>query len=268
MTRRDGPVLNRVHSGELNAKWDGIVANVSVSNTGVTIAHLGCRHVRKSVKRLSDLPESLRRACEQKYGSKWVSSTAAVKSVAAAVAAGVEASGLGGAVLIDTMRGGSDYWRPGKLLTDVADSLPNLEVGYAREDALCPGRKLLSRFREEESMSFGEYAESYAAELKRTNGRGLRVAAFLAVNALARGLLPVFYCTDPSLPGYTATFHDDTAAFPDRHYATDESGYLRERGCHRVVLVECVARFLSSLGAAATIHELDANVGAAYRREW
>jgi hypothetical protein len=168
------------------------------------------------------------------------------------------------------MRGGSGYWRPGDLLSDVAEELRGrgLEVAWAREDVICPGSPLLEEFRKDPAMSFANYAAAYAGQLKEADGAGLRVAAFLAVAALARGLLPTFYCTDPYVPGYGPARREVDTPYAARAYPLDEAGYFRERGCHRVVLAECLARFFKDMGVPVVVHELDSNCGASYARAW
>jgi len=266
----DDPGLQIGESGLLEAVWGGTVSRCRVPPEGIPMGHLGCRHIRKTIDRLSDLPERLEDELDEKYGPSWRRPGDAVGCVVSALEFAAGAARLGGALLIDTMRGGSDYWRPGKLLTDVAACLREggLDVSYAREDALCPGTELLNRFRREKSLGFSAYAAAYEQELLTDDSKALRVGAFLTVSALSRNLLPVFYCTDPYIPGYAPALKKDETPFAGRRYAEDPEGYLRERGCHRIVLVECLARFLSPLGIPVTIHELDANAGTSYRRRW
>jgi hypothetical protein len=240
-----------------------------VPGAGISIAHLGCKHIRNDAK-LAELPASLKEDLDRKYGAAWKKPPRAADLVVAAVAAGVGAAGLSGATLVDTMRRSSDRWRPGNLLSDVAKALRDrgLEVAWAREDAICPERTLFDEFRKDPSMTFAAYAAAYAEQLKEADGAGLRVAAFLTVAALARGLFPTFYCTDPYVPGYSPARREEDTPYAARAYPVDEAGYFRERGCHRVVLAECLARFFKDMGVPVVVHELDANCGASHARAW
>jgi hypothetical protein len=260
----------RVVESQLEAVRGGIVARCAMPGGRLPIAHLGCQHIRNSIKKVSGLPAIIREPLDRKYGSSWSKVGRAAECVTAAVAFAVVKAGLDGATLVDTLRFGCDYWRPGKLVTEVADSLRKrgLEMAYAREDALCPDAGVLDRFREDRSMGFAEFASAYEQKLLSDDRAGLRVAAFVAVKSLAMKLLPVYYCTDPYIPDYAPALHDDKTPFANRQYPEDPADYLRQRGCHRVVLTECLARFLASLGTSVSVYELDANRGISYHREW
>lgn len=269
MDQDRSPHVRRLVGGVLCADRRGTVSLCSVPGSGFPLAHLGCRHVRSTVQRVGDLPASLRERCERKYGRSWSRAGGAAARVGAAIARAVESVGLRGALLVDTMRGGSDYWRPGKLLGQAADEVraAGLEVEWARDDRLCPAASLLRRFRDDTEMAFGLYAEAYEAQLEREGELAVRTASLLAIEALSREQLPVFYCTDPYLPGYGSVLRPgDATPWAERTFATDPRGYLREHGCHRIVLVTRLARYLASLEVDSVMLELDANVGAVYRR--
>ena len=268
MKHENGPRIELRGRGTLEATWGGTRALYEPSGAPVSLAHLGCQHVRKSVKKVSELPDSVREQCERKYGSSWSKQRPAVETLAGAVSHGAESVGLSGAMLVDTMRTGSDYWRPGKLLSDVANSLRarGLDVAYAREDAVCPGASLIARLRADDSLEFSEYAALYESELLAEDSLGLRVAAFLTVAALSSELLTGFYSSDPYVPGFPKPEGSGATPFSERAYPTDPSGYLRTRGCHRVVLVECLSRFFAALDVDVTLVEIDANVGTCYQR--
>lgn len=127
-------------------------------------------------------------------------------------------------VLYDTMRKGSDYWRPGNLLTLAAqvvrDNVPHHAVSYARQDVLCPPLELLEQFRTT-AMTFGEYATEYAAYLREGNPSPLSVAAGAVILAQLQGFLAAFYCT-------TRTFRVTVTRLPSRSvpHTTSVAGWI------------------------------------------
>jgi hypothetical protein len=252
----------------LEATWGGISVACPIPESGLPVAHLGCQNVKNAAKKFGALPRGLLVQLDVMYGANMPQRPEAVPLVVSAIANGIAAADLRGAVLVDTMRSGSDYWRPGKLFGEVADSLRNqgLEVSHAREDALCPSGELLDRFRSDTAMCFAAYAHAYEQELLAGEQKSLRIAAYLTASALARKLLPVFYCTDPYIPGYAAPLQISATPFANRVYPVDPHGFYREVGCHRVVLAECLGRCFRSLGVAVVCHELDANAGMSHRR--
>jgi hypothetical protein len=192
------------------------------------------------------------------YGAdgKVVDEIAAALGQAFAAARGILPH-LQGITVIDTMRTGSDYWRPGKLVTDVANILRAngvATVTYARRDELCPSKELLTKFRETPSMTFGQYAEAYAAEMKKG---GTALAAEMVVTCLSKeATLPLFLCTDPYIPGYLPE--------SDRGKAYAKRGYpvaLREMGCHRFILAEELAGYFKGLGITTNIIQADPSYG-------
>lgn len=254
--------------GQLHATW----ANghrEALPSSRVALAHLGCQ-LLKNVK-VERIPARIRDRLEQAHGRRgWRGATVGATNQVGAVLAKAltalseEPAAFIGVSLIDTMRGGSDYWRPGNLLSAAADTLrelrPSAVVEYLRYDELCPPRELLDRFRASRP-GFGAYAAEYAAWLRADGGLELGLA--VAVMSLARGLLPVLVCTDPYVPGYLPPGSDDLP-YAKRPYPTG----LEELGCHRVVLAEELSRRFASLGVAAKVLGLDPSHGLVHRERW
>jgi len=157
-----------------------------------------------------------------------------------------------GVDLVDTMRGGSGYWRPGKLLLQVADQLreQGLSVGYARDDAWCPPPAILNGFVRERAFGFGRFCEAYAEALRR--GGGLDQAGFQCLLSLARRRIAIFYCVDPHLPKFAEPFPQQVP-YAERTYRSDHP----DLGCHRFVLGEELARLFSQLDKTGQLLELD-----------
>jgi hypothetical protein len=224
----------------------------------VILAHMGCK-LLGTVK----VPADLAAEWDRDLPRNWRSKKNPKERLARSLCDAAGMSGLGGVELWDTMRRGSDYWRPGKLLTDVADLMRGMgvdDIGYRREDALCPPTKLLHAFLHGD-MPFGEYARRYAHHL-HIHG-GVEVAVSGVVSALACRRLPVFYCVDPHVPGYTrsALFMSDVP-YEDRPY----EHRLRLEGCHRYVLAEEVVRWFAGVGIEAASLELDQTWGQIQQR--
>lgn len=156
-----------------------------------------------------------------------------------------------GVDLVDTMRGGSGYWRPGKLLHQVADRLraQGLEVGYAREDAWCPRPAVLEAFVRAQALSFGQFAAAYAEDLRQG---ALEQAAFQCLMSLSRKRIPLFYCVDPHLPGFAEAIPRDEP-YAERSYRSDHP----DLGCHRFVLGEELLRFFRERSRSGSLLELD-----------
>jgi hypothetical protein len=160
-----------------------------------------------------------------------------------------------GVDLWDTMRGGSDYWRPGKLLSEAGQVMDGDQVTFQREDALCPPADLLQTFRNSQpAMSFAQYAQDYADWLLGQDRIDLAVAAI--IRAQARSRVAVFYCTDPFVPGYAdAGEWLSETTFAKRRWPL--AGVLRDEGCHRVVLAELLAQRLRQFGMNGRVLEVD-----------
>jgi len=66
------------------------------------------------------------------------------------LAQAVESSSLAGIALWDTMRKGSDYWRPGKFLSAAVEWMPlelQRQTSFHLRDEFCPPAQLLDEFR-------------------------------------------------------------------------------------------------------------------------
>jgi hypothetical protein len=249
---------------EINLTWNGICGTLLTPK--VQIAHLGCS-LLGTVKQISTTQA---KEWDNKFGKPrtktWKQAGVAKECMAATLAKVGEISAKKGIVLKDTMRNGSDYWRPGKFLSDVtillsdgftlndqSFSRSDMEVTYARDDYLCPPTSLLQSFMAPEStMTFGEYAEIYAIFLRKEH-RLLKAAAEIVLDLL-KGNLPIFYCTDPYIPGYGSSreFLSDIPYVDRRWHAG-----LRKEGCHRVILVEEIAKLFRQFGMPVEIYELN-----------
>ena len=231
----------------------------------VSFGHLGCRTLgkvledRKGAQKDAltagktpppDLPPELIAEWDRKMPG-WRKSKSATGDVGRALREAQVASRTKGLELWDTMRGGSDYWRPGKLLSDAAE-VASVRVEYARLDELCPPKALLVEFRR--GMTFPEYARQYSEWLTADSRIDLGVAA--VVRAQARGLLAVFYCTDSFIPGY-ADPRELATPIPYEKRRWFLASDLRDEGCHRVVLADLIARRLATLGVGGSVLEID-----------
>ncbi|NOT28633.1 MAG: hypothetical protein HOP16_21335 [Acidobacteria bacterium] len=244
-----------LHDAHVHLRWGEVTARVPAS--GIQIGHLGC----KLLSTVDKLPAELCARWDSTLGTRWRNKKDAKKRVSQALEAALLLSGQQGLVLWDTMRSGSDYWRPGKLLLDVAEVMPSgTPVSYAREDCLCPPRSLLDEFRNS-NMSFGEYAERYAAYLRTHDCLHLSLAWVLL--DLARHQLPVFYCVDPYIPDYA----DSREAFGDRAYRDRRWRLpeLRAEGYHRFVLTEEIAKTFAAHGVGVDVFAVDPTFSTARR---
>lgn len=236
-----------VQPGNISVDWNGKL----LATTGqIVFGHMGCKLLGKLT-----VPGEIAAEWDQRYGhAVWSSDIKAIPRLAQTLYDAIYMAGTQGAVLWDTMRTGSDFWRPGKLLTDVADLVrkqnPKFEISYAREDAFCPPADLLDQFKKS-AMTFGEYATGYAAYLKA--GDLIRSAAERMVVDLARNLLPVFYCSDPYIPGYAHSADMLTVPYAERAWLKG----LRFEGCHRIVLAEELAAFFREQGIPVRLLEID-----------
>ena len=95
------------------------------------------------------LPEELLRRWDSK-DPDWrrAGKKGAATSVGKALGCAAERAQMSGVELWDTMRGGSDYWRGGKLLSEAGGAMKSdAAVTFARDDNLCPPLHLLEAFR-------------------------------------------------------------------------------------------------------------------------
>jgi hypothetical protein len=242
---------------------------VSISDTSmiarvesgtIRIAHMGCKLAKTCLPARKLFPQQYLDVAEyldRQYGSRrvWNTSQPATTLLARSLASLLQYTGATGIELVDTMRKGSDYWRPGNLLSEAVRSmesnaqLESNRVSFGRFDALCPSALLLQEFQRNESMAFGEYAAAYAAE---SNARGLELAVSECIVSNARGRIPVYYCTDPFLRGYCSS----SQALGDYRLRTWMPA-LRDAGCHRVVLVEELVKAFTAHGFQVELFELD-----------
>lgn len=234
------------------------------------VGHLGCKVLRTALEDLkkagATLPDSVARLWDRE-APDWrkAPSSGAAGAVALALRRTLATTNALGLELWDTMRGGSDYWRPGKLLSEAAAHFPEGVVSFRRHDALCPPTDLLAEFRRDPSMPFGEYAERYADHL-RTEGR-LELALGAVIEAQARKRIAVFLCTDPFIPGY-AEGREALSKTPFRNRSWPLQALLRDAGCHRVVLTDLVGQRLLQEGLGVRVLALDVTKGTVTTREF
>ena len=244
------------------------VAQGTLRTDTVQFGHLGCK-LLATVRPVGQLPPEVISRWNTEYGSygAWRRPGPVRERVAVALANVLRATGLLGAILWDTMRKGSDYWRPGAHLSDVAillrENHPDLDVSYARDDAMCPPAHLLESFRSDENMSFGAFAHAYAEYLQSSGG--LERAAAAVLMAASTGQLAIFYCVDPYIPGY-ARSADLAAAVPYTE-RTWLPGF-RDDGCHRFILAEELMRFFTRRSVSCQVFEIDQTLGQARMREF
>ncbi|WP_295398873.1 hypothetical protein [uncultured Thiocystis sp.] len=239
-----------VRNDRIHARWGQTSAEIDAGR--VCIGHLGCK-LLGTLKQ--HVPPHLAEQWDQEFGrAQWRSTQNAKPKLATSLEMAIDLSGMKGAVFWDTMRTGSDYWRPGKLLTEAVGLLPDRYAGrvaYAREDGFCPPRELLSEFMANEQMGFGEYAQRYAEYLN--TGDRIPLAMVSVVFDLARSRLPIFYCVDPYIPHYAdpRQFCSDIP-YTERSWIEE----LRTDGCHRLVLVEEIVKAFYGHGIHVWILEL------------
>ena len=113
--------------GGLVARWE---------KPALPIAHVGCKllaTLKKDIRAVSGLEQHYNDTLDK----RWKQQKDATRRLAGALAAGLRETGLTGATLIDTMRKGSDYWRPGNLLRQAAEAAREehgFDVNFLRED--------------------------------------------------------------------------------------------------------------------------------------
>ena len=240
-----------IHQNSVISHWGGAHAEVPIDE--IIIAHMGCRLLGSVSKEIS---VETRKTWDIDFGKAWKKTTDSKGKLAAGLERAVRSVKLGGLVLWDTMYNGSDYWRPGNLVRQVVELLPSeiqMKTSYQRVDFFCPPGTVLNRFRNEVDFSFGRYAQEYRGHL--TEGGYAYDAAAEAVFNLSRQQLPVFYCTDPYVPG----FSDRLAVAPQD---------LRDLGCHRVVLVQEIVNVFLKLGMPeVTLVEIDQTFDATHIRK-
>ena len=265
------PIEINVAANDITAVHENIMA--SVPGNTLCFAHFGCKLLGTLLddfkKNSWAFPDDLAAAWNTARPG-WRDKKDAVPRLADALLAANKACGSQGLVLCDTMRKGSDYWRPGNLLTKTADGIRHKApqgwvVTYARDDRWCPPAELLDEFRDEDTMPFSEYAARYAKSLTR---EAIEAAAWAVISAQAQRKIAAFYCTDPYLPGYGDSTQTGSVPYEQRPWLDQRPGMerLREYGCHRVVLAEEVAEFLAKCGASVALYEIDQSSPAHVRR--
>ena len=162
-----------VAANEIRAVYEDTVASVPGNN--LCFAHFGCKLLGTLLddfkKNSWPFPGDLAAAWD-KARPGWRDKKEAVGRLADSLRTATDVCGFHGLVLVDTMRKGSDYWRPGNLLTQAADQIrqkasQDWSVTYCRDDRWCPSSVLLAEFRENATMPFGEYAARYARDLSQ-----------------------------------------------------------------------------------------------------
>jgi hypothetical protein len=226
------------------------------------LAHVGFRSLGSIAKEVSPATRSM---WDEEFGRAWRKTDEACRRLANVLNEAIKKSCLSGICLNDTMRKGSDFWRPGKLVSDVVELLPNSvreHTCMGRRDILCPPKELLHSFLNNDGFSFSSYEEKYAAYLVATSGSF--VAACDAVFSLASGQLPIYCCTDPYIPGYRRTVGrltelelevrstegaivDGNSIATNPHSIEIRADY-RTLGCHRLRLVHEIATIFHQIG--------------------
>lgn len=262
-----------VNQGTVVVSDGGLVAE---ARSPLWFGHLGCKRLATVKKDRADARKKARdkgqvepaeipaaiftawdRACPG-----WASPKAgAAEGAGDALARGLAVSGASSIELWDTMRSGSDYWRPGALLSQAVAPLGASRASFGRLEELCPPAELLEKLRELK-LPWADYAQQYADWLEQ-DGR-IDLAVGVVALAQARSRLAVFYCTDAYIPGY-ADRAQWASEIPYRKRHWPLASDLREEGCHRVVLADLLVRRIRKLGATAEIVELDPTRGDAWR---
>ena len=242
------------------------VNGCQVTDRGITartmgpllLGHMGCGLVsRLRPTSKNPVSESVTDFLDAQYDTRktWTNSKDATKKLGNSLQALVEKTERG-LCLVDTMRRGSDAWRPGSFLTKAAEiavegNESNCAVTYFRSDCFCPSSNLLSQFREDSDMSFADYASKYARELEES--KTIELAAAFVVEENARNRVPLFYCTNPYIRGYVSADSFLEIPYSNRRYPE----FLRNEGCHRVVLVEEIVKFFLKNGVRIEMYEID-----------
>lgn len=99
--------------------------------------------------------DKISRLLDRQYkpqGANWKLSSDVTFMLGQALAKLIKSSEIKGLKLIDTMRTGSDYWRPGNVLTNAVNAMskefPNQagpRIEYGRFDELCPSGGTVGR---------------------------------------------------------------------------------------------------------------------------
>lgn len=239
--------------------YNNLIAEVNSS--AIRFCHFGC----KVLGTLENIPDELKTTWDKEFGERksWANKNEPKQKLAKSLLLALKEANLTSLTLWDTMRTGSDYWRPGKLLTDTVEymrqSNQDIEVSYAREDNFCPPIDLLTKFRDTD-MKFGDFAESYSEYLHSNSSVELLCAYILM--ELAKGRLSAFYCVDPYIPNYINRTEILSIPYKDRSWLTS----LRYDGCHRIVLAEEVVKFFTGKGVSVNLLEVDSTFQKVHKR--
>lgn len=242
----------------LSVSWNAATAEVDVSK--IQLGHMGC----KLLGTLTTVPQNIAELWNDRFSRNWKNKKDSKLRLAKALEDALTQSRMDGAVLWDTMRTGSDYWRPGKLILDSVEMLPNEfqnNISYARENVFCPPRELLKQFMKDDNMSFGEYAMTYSQYLNTESILSLAMASVLF--NLAQGRLPIFYCVDPYIPHYAERSEFCSNTPYNQRQWLDE---LRSEGCHRVILIAEILKSLLAYDIHINLFELDSTFEKSHRR--
>jgi len=264
----------QVFSGKIHAQRNNLQATLPLGD--VKLADLGCKLLgtlpkethdvtkidpdaneekKVKVKKYeinSDLQASWTQCCHD-----WKNTQGAQIKMGDAFISVLNQHSVNGLTLIDTMRTGSDYWRPGKLLSGAIERvhsvLPDAQIDFKKEDLYCPTKSLLRNFLDT-NMPFGQYARQYADTLHATNA--VKHAMTTVVFSLAEGKIPVFYCTDPYIPDFGKLDQRiRNVPYENRSWCND----LRDAGCHRMILVEEIYRGFQCLKVDADVFSIIPN---------
>ncbi len=241
-------------NGSLSCQWNDSSATIDVSS--LFICHMGCK-LLGTLK----IPQHLVLKWKEEFGhNDWKKTNDSKLKLSKSITQAITMSATEGAVLWDTMRLGSDYWRSGNLLSETIQLTDySTTISFYKEDVLTPPKDLLESFKDNVHMSFGQYAEAYSKYLQEY----IPIAMASVIFDLSKNRLPILYCIDPYIPSY-GNRHQCFCNTPyDERDWLDE---LRIDGCHRVVLVEEIAPRFLKLGVDVKILEIDQSFSTVHSR--
>ena len=159
----------------------------------------------------------------------------------------LDKSQANGIALIDTMRKGSDYWRPGSLVTKAADCLrckrnDDTTIVYLRLDELCPLQPILDAFMGTKEMSYKDYWEGITSDLQKLSNAARNTILKTLNYVHELNLIPLITCSDPYIPDFLQWEVPGVAV--DWKHRVDNRNLFRECGCHRVPVTVVLAHWL------------------------
>lgn len=246
-------------------RYKNLIAKMNCST--IYFCSFGCKilgNIENKEKKYF-LPDELKLQWDKKFGTRkaWQDNKQSTVKLGKSLVLALEEAKLTGLTLWDTMRTGSDSWRPGGFLTVAADYIrkaqPTTDIFYAREDSFCPPTELLEKFKKTD-MKFGDYAQEYYQYL--TSNSVVELASAYILIELAKGNLSAFYCVDPHIPDYADPSETLTVEYKDRNWLE----LLRNEGCHRVVLAEEIVKFLTRKGFDVELLEVDSTFQKVHKR--